>query len=500
VFRLCPDQCFAAGDPADDDMDFALVAVEPVSAGGDRLADWGWLRLDERRGKITLGEWITIIQHPSGAHKQVALRENKLKAKGETRPVLEYFSDTAPGSSGSPCFNDQWQVVALHSRGVWRLDEQGRVKLRLGGAIERDKLDSTPGLRDTDIDWECNLGVRTSRIVEALTAENKARPNPLLDAMLRDVAQGGAAVALAPVEMAHAPVTPEEAARRRRPARPPVRAFGAGYTVDFLAGHSIPLPGLTPQALRFGPAAINRQTGGTELTYTHFSVCQCVGRRLAFYTAVNIDGRASVPLERGRDSWDYDPRLSEDEQAGDWLYQEKQNFFDRGHLVRRLDPCWGDPATVQQANDETFHWTNCSPQHWSFNQGQTLWQGLENYILNNAGEDRLQVSVFNGPIFRPDDLTHRDVQIPRDYWKVVAVCRPDGSLATSGYSVSQARLVETIDFEELPVGRFRTFQRPIAQIGRLTGLDFGAAVLAADVLADGPDGGHELLRLRDVVG
>ncbi len=55
---------------------------------------------------------------------------------------------------------------------------------------------------------------------------------------------------------------------------------------------------------------------------------------------MNIDGRKSVPLERGRDRWSYDPRLPEDEQAGDWLYKEEGgNFFDRGHLVRRLDPC-----------------------------------------------------------------------------------------------------------------------------------------------------------------
>jgi hypothetical protein len=42
----------------------------------------------------------------------VALRENQLIRKGPS--TLLYRSDTAPGSSGSPCFNDAWQVWAQH--------------------------------------------------------------------------------------------------------------------------------------------------------------------------------------------------------------------------------------------------------------------------------------------------------------------------------------------------------------------------------------------------
>ncbi len=141
---------------------------------------------------------------------------------------------------------------------------------------------------------------------------------------------------------------------------------------------------------------------------------------------------------------------------------------------------------MRRANDDTFHWTNCSPQHWSFNQGQHLWQGLENYILTNTDTDNLLVSVFNGPVFRSDDYVHRGVGIPREYFKVVAVVKRDGSLAASGYTVSQAALVANIDFEDYPVGRFRTFQRPIARIEQMTGLDFGPALGAADALAARP--------------
>jgi hypothetical protein len=47
---------------------------------------------------------VSIIQHPSGERKQLALRENQLIDVLED--FLHYRTDTAPGSSGSPVFND----------------------------------------------------------------------------------------------------------------------------------------------------------------------------------------------------------------------------------------------------------------------------------------------------------------------------------------------------------------------------------------------------------
>ena len=57
--------------------------------------------------------------------------------------------------------------------------------------------------------------------------------------------------------------------------------------------------------------------------------------------------------------------------------------LDRGHLVRRLDPAWGESkALAKIANDDTFHFTNCTPQHENFNQSRLagLWGQLENAV------------------------------------------------------------------------------------------------------------------------
>jgi endonuclease G len=39
-------------------------------------------------------------------------------------------------------------------------------------------------------------------------------------------------------------------------------------------------------------------------------------------------------------------------------------------------------------HDDTFHFTNCCPQHERFNQGKNLWAGLEDYLLNRAADER----------------------------------------------------------------------------------------------------------------
>jgi endonuclease G len=496
LFRCAPDALFIAHQA----LDFALVALEETPINGSLpLAAFGWLRIDPVPGKVEELEWVNLIQHPNGDPKQVALRENQLLRK--TATTLQYASDTVPGSSGAPCLNDVWQVVALHSRS------------------RRGKGDR----------YVANEGIRISQVIKALRARPEAATDPLMKAFFADMEAGGGPFGGdTAFESASAPaagdglaaleamlenlverlggefISPEAKRRaRRRPAAPAGDTLRdrKGYDPAFLGGAAIAMPEITAEARRFGEPSRNRQTGRQELPYTHFSVVMCSDRRLAFVTAVNIDGRKSVPLDRGRDTWRFDPRIAASDQADDALYKETgENFFDRGHLVRRLDPCWGSAATVQQANDDTFYWTNCSPQHWSFNQGETMWNGLENYILQNTDAENIRCTVFTGPVFRADDYEHRGVQIPNDYYKVVVLRTRTGRLLASGYTVSQARLVRMIDFEALPVGQFRTFQRPIARIVALTGLRFPAEVMAADVLTGrGPaDDARELVRLSDI--
>jgi len=83
------------------------------------------------------------------------------------------------------------------------------------------------------------------------------------------------------------------------------------------------------------------------------------------------------------------------------------NDLDRGHLVRRRDPCWGTASIAQRANVDTFHFTNAAPQAAAFNQGETLWAGLEDYLLGNAATYDRRLSVFTGPVLAGTDPLYR---------------------------------------------------------------------------------------------
>ena len=58
---------------------------------------------------------MVIVQHSNGGLKQIALTANQVISLWEHR--LHYTTDTMPGSSGSPVFNDSWQVIAIHHAG-----------------------------------------------------------------------------------------------------------------------------------------------------------------------------------------------------------------------------------------------------------------------------------------------------------------------------------------------------------------------------------------------
>src|SRR5262245_16417246 len=50
-------------------LDFAIVAVEPLSGGRRPVREFGWLKLNPAPGKAFVGEYLTIIQHPGGQRK-----------------------------------------------------------------------------------------------------------------------------------------------------------------------------------------------------------------------------------------------------------------------------------------------------------------------------------------------------------------------------------------------------------------------------------------------
>ena len=490
-FELDPDAFFIA----DDRLDFALVAV---SAGPDALAQFGFNPLIEAEGKAIVGEFVTIIQHPRGLKKQVALRDNRIVDIPEL--FLHYAADTEPGSSGSPVFNDQWEIVGLHhaSQAVAKaLDKSGflnegirisrilaflkEAQLSAGARALLDQL-RTEGARATPA---APLGTPNgaaaqsppSTGVQTSTADGALRVTIPIEVSVR--VPGIQAPAAAPPSVIPDP-TPVTPGRSSAVAPAVVEKIEVdpdyknrkGYDAKFLS-KPVPLPTL-PAKLK-PKAAKRKDVKGAQshvLPYHHYSVVLNKERKLAFFTAVNIDGKLGVELRRGDDAenWVVDPRIEQSDQTLNQVY--KGEPFDRGHLVRRLDPVWGTPEEARKANDDTFHWTNAAPQHKNLNR--KTWLSLEDHILEAADVEDLKVSVFSGPIFADSDQKFQGTKIPRQFWKVVAMVKKSGDLSVTGYLLSQEDLIKDLDFEEFVFGEFKTFQVPVKKVAEMTGLSFGS--------------------------
>jgi endonuclease G, mitochondrial len=482
-------------DPAtffltDEGLDFALVAVK---AGPQELAQFGFNRTISAEGKAIAGDFVTIVQHPEGQKKQVALRDNRIVDVLDN--FLHYEADTEPGSSGSPVFNDQWELVALHHASV-PAPEHPELGKFVNEGIRVSRLlafigaqDYTAGQRTLVAEL---LGSESTAVPADSTGESTAGSSELAPAGHRneDSAASPTSVTVplqVTVRVGGQPpaATVATAAHDEAIAIDPQYGDRQGYDSQFLGADAleVALPALSPDLIPL--AAVNSLATAEPryvLPYHHFSVVLNRARQLAMYTAVNIDGASGFRLQRDPDRWFFDPRVPQDQQTGEQVYQD--NPLDRGHLVRRLDPAWGlSAAAAKTANDDTFHFTNCSPQHHDFNAGQTLWAGLEDYILDNADNFKFRVCVFTGPVFAADDDQYRGVQLPRQFWKVVAMAKQSDKLSATAYLLSQEQLIAGLEIapEAFSYGAYRTYQVPIRQIQDLTGLSFGS-LLDADPL------------------
>ncbi|MEL6362031.1 MAG: DNA/RNA non-specific endonuclease [Pseudomonadota bacterium] len=571
VTRYTFDASYFVTDPVSG-LDFTILGVGPAVDGDAPLDHFGFATLSDARDKHMIGEFANIVQHPNGRFKEVVLRENQLVNRFED--ALHYVADTEPGSSGSPVFNSEWQMIALHHWGSPWIDvlpdaEPKDFEINEGIRISSIVRKLRSGLRRMNPDMRARInavlrqdaGAWKRPVDEETSARSYGRGNSKTDVR---VDPDGRVTWSIPVELSvrlphlAAPAEPPVSEPRPTAASTLTEAeeledFSnrSGYMPDFLEGFRIPLPELGDDIAEDAARKLEVAPGENpnELKYHHFSVVMNKRRKLAFFTACNIDGESAKSVRRRdkritdlspddsglreavallddaeADSWSNDHRLDKDDYSGVEIY-ENQNvpgfpnkrsaariarMFQKGHLVRRIDPAWGnDDDIVLEAELDTFYYTNAAPQVGFFNQGTAdedqpgtgkgnLWRAAENYVLRNAVAENQRVISFTGPIFRDDDRDYRNIQIPGSFFKVT-VWTENGELKSLALIVDQRQVFDAwpenfgspefaatateaeafLDEDELD--RVQDFLSTVAEVEALTTLDFGEAVRNADV-------------------
>jgi endonuclease G, mitochondrial len=368
-----------------------------------------------------------------------------IRSFGHSVAAVTHDSSTLGGNSGSAVVDVKTgEVVGLHFAGVY---------LEANYAVPAHELALDPRVVDAGVNFDGEIaggGAATPWDSFWDEADPEASAPPIrvgtdtlpIEITIR-IQGGGSTAGVAGVEALVEPFHDEDFSDRH------------GYDERFL-GVRVPLPRVLDRKI------VSKQDDGSYiLRYEHFSLVMHKTRRLALYTASNVDaapGRKKP--EPGRDytrkgltglgdndqeKWFIDPRIPAIHQLPDRFFTKDRASFDKGHIVRREDVAWGSSFDeVRRANGDTFHVTNCSPQVARFNRSNLkgLWGQLENLVLEQAETERY--AVFAGPVFRSDDRFFLGVDdagsvriaIPRQFWKVV-VARSAGKLQTFAFVLDQ---------------------------------------------------------------
>src|SRR5262249_37827209 len=132
LVQLRPDGCLvfspyspaeATGHPEEpapkpEELDFALLQLQTTA--GQQTVDGstrGWMVLPTAAFPLPPDSPLLILQHPEGQPMKLAMDTQSVIGPNGNGTRIKYRTNTDPGSSGSPCFTMDWDLVALHHYG-----------------------------------------------------------------------------------------------------------------------------------------------------------------------------------------------------------------------------------------------------------------------------------------------------------------------------------------------------------------------------------------------
>jgi hypothetical protein len=122
------DEAVEPGDavPTLDQLDYAVLRVngtpgdEPIGGAANPSVDAParkWIELPSTTYPFTPHSSLFMVQHPAAEPLQVALDNDAIIAAKPNGTRVRYSTNSAKGSSGSPCFDANWNLIALHHAG-----------------------------------------------------------------------------------------------------------------------------------------------------------------------------------------------------------------------------------------------------------------------------------------------------------------------------------------------------------------------------------------------
>ena len=109
--------------PDEANLDYALLSVqgkpgESTIGGSYQIgAKRKWVQAPAQLPTYLRGTPVFIVQHPQLQPLKLAMDTEGLIGLNDNKTRVQYTTNTEQGSSGSPCFDQKWELIALHHRG-----------------------------------------------------------------------------------------------------------------------------------------------------------------------------------------------------------------------------------------------------------------------------------------------------------------------------------------------------------------------------------------------
>lgn len=192
------------------------------------------------------------------------------------------------------------------------------------------------------------------------------------------------------------------------------------------------------------------------VSYTGFSLLYDETHEQARWVAYELTNAETVKRADRSNHFKEDPAIST-RSASDEDYSH--SGYDRGHLAPASDMGWSTKSM-----DESFYYSNMSPQNPSFNRG--IWKKLETQVRNWA-QSHNAIYVVTGPVLKEGlpSIGPNRVSVPEYYYKVILDSQEPDSHGIGFILPNEP--------SKLPISAFAV---TIDSVEKVTGLDFFPAL------------------------
>ncbi|SUB78358.1 Nuclease precursor [Porphyromonas macacae] len=194
--------------------------------------------------------------------------------------------------------------------------------------------------------------------------------------------------------------------------------------------------------------------------HPNFSFEYDVNLRHPRWVAFTFDSRNSQKHTKRTNAWSWDPEIPAEYSTETWF---SGSGYSRGHMVASEDRVYS-----RQANEQTFYYTNMSPQLQDHNGG--IWQRLEARVQAWGRDNNFRevIYVAKGGTIREGQIKEEKIKgimpVPKYYWMALVVKKNNGEYHGIAFWTEHKAYPNNTSLASLAIS--------IDSLETLTGLDF----------------------------